>query len=156
MSSRRRRHPLPSTMTFLSPDRRWRAGSCLVAAAWLGHDLASGPSSPNGTIIGVLLVAGLLVVAWRIFHKRLTVDETGLTDERITSVRHIEWSEISELTVGRPSGLWGGYCVQAVRHDGEVFDVLALRAYRLSPSAWHLDELHRAVWTMHAMATSRI
>jgi hypothetical protein len=59
---------------------------------------------------------------------------------------------IAGFQVNRPSALWGGFCITAVRHDGATIDLMSTRAYSRVPSTRHLDELQRICWSLEEAA----
>jgi len=143
------------TTRYASPERRWRAGLTVVAAACLGWYLSSRLASLAGIVAGSALGAGSLCLAAPIIRSHLAVNGGGLTDRRAFRVVRLSWSEIAEFRVDRPGGLWGGFCVVATRHDGSAVDLLSTRAYSRIPSARHLDEVYRICWSLEEAAASR-
>jgi hypothetical protein len=79
----------------------------------------------------------------------------GIEDHRLFGTTRIGWERIAGFEIGRPGGLWGGFCVQALRRDGTSVDLMSTRAYSRIPSAGHLDELHRISWTLAEAAAQR-
>lgn len=104
-----------------------------------------------------IIAAGVAIGVWLailILRTHLTISDEGLADHRIFRVVRIPWGVIDRFEVGHPGGLWGGYCVCAVCHDGATVDLMSTRAYSRVPSARHLDELHRISWTLDEVARS--
>lgn len=150
-----------------SPERRWRAAAALVLAGlagWvvsgsihLGVRPAASPGLPLAAKAGIF-GCGVAVGAWLailVLRTHLTISDDGLADHRIFRVVRIPWPVITRFEVGRPGGLWGGYCVCAVRRDGATVDLMSTRAYSRVPSARHLEELQRICWTLDEIAGSR-
>jgi len=140
---------------YASPERRWRAGLTVLAAACLEWYLSSRLASVAGIVVGSALGAGSLCVAVQTIRSHLAVNSEGLTDRRAFRVVRLSWAEIAEFRVDRPGGLWGGFCVVATRHDGSAVDLLSTRAYSRIPSAHHLDEVYRICWSLEEAAASR-
>jgi hypothetical protein len=147
-------------MRIASPERRWRAAAALViagAAGWvvsgsihLGVRPATSPGLPLVARAGII-AAGVAIGAWLavlVLRTHLTVSDAGLADHRSFRVVRVPWQLIDRFEVGRPGGLWGGYCVSAVCRDGATIDLMSTRAYSRVPSARHLDELHRICWSL--------
>jgi hypothetical protein len=147
-----------------SPERWWRAATAPVIAAgagWfaarsvrLGTRPGNAPGLPTAYAIvltGLAVAVGLLL-AVLIMRSHLSVGDDGVADYRMLRVVKVPWHEITGFEVSRPRGPWGGYCVSAVRGDGERIDLLSTRAYSRIPSARHVDELHRICWTLEEAA----
>lgn len=143
------------TSHYASPERWWRAGLTVLAAACLGWYLSSRLPSPAGIVIGGVLGAGSLCLAALIIRSHLAASAEGLTDRRAFRVVRLSWAEVAEFRVDRPGGLWGGFCVIATRRDGSTVDLLSTRAYSRIPSARHLDEVYRICWSLEEAAASR-
>lgn len=133
-----------STLRFVSPERRWRAGLLVVLACWFGWRV----SVAVGVLPGGLAAAGLLAFAVPVTRNCLIVTDEGLTDRRAVRSIRVPWERIAGFRVGRPGWLWGGFCVIAVCRDGSEAALLSTRAYFWVPSPHHLDELHRFCWTL--------
>jgi Bacterial PH domain len=135
---------------FVSPERRWRAGVLVLLAAWFGWRSFRYAGSPSyaGPVIGVVLMAFFLAGAVLAMRSCLVVTDEGLADRRALRTVRVGWSQVSELRVARPGGLWGGYCVVVDCRDGRHVDLLSTRAYSRAPSSPHLDELYRLCWTL--------
>jgi hypothetical protein len=138
------------TLRFVSPERRWRAASLLLLAAWvMWRSLAfTGSLRLPGLIVGGVATAALLAGVLPVVRSCLIVSDEGLTDRRAFRRVRLSWPQISEFRVARPGGPWGGYCVVADCRDGTQVDLLSIRAYSRSPSSHHLDELHLICWTL--------
>jgi hypothetical protein len=156
---------VPGT-SITSPERRWRAASAPVMTAAAGWIVAGSvrlgfrPDSLGLPLADMILVTGLaatvgLWLAVLILRTHLTVDDEGLADHRMFRVVRVPWPVITGFDVNRPRGLRGGYCVCAVRGDGEPIDLLSTRAYSRVPSARHVDELHRICWTLEEIRARR-
>jgi hypothetical protein len=158
--------PVPSTR-IASPERRWRALAALVIGAlagWvvsgsihLGVRPAISPGLPLGARVGII-GAGAAIGVWLgilVLRTHLAVSDDGVADHRMLRVVRVPWPVIAGFEVGRPGGLWGGYCVCAVCRDGTTIDLMSTRAYSRVPSAQHLDELHRICWTLDEAAGTR-
>jgi Bacterial PH domain len=151
--------------SIASPERRWRAAASPVIAGVIGWvvtgsvQLGLRDGIPAGLFPStrILLTAGAvaigLALAVLIMRTRLVLTDEGLCDRRLFRVVRIPWELIAEFEIGRPGGLWGGFCVQAVRRDGARVDLMSTRAYSRIPSAGHLDELHRISWTLQQAAS---
>lgn len=158
---------MPS-MRIASPERRWRAATAPLIAGAVGWVIigsfqlpggASGLSEPLPLTVRViftcLAVAVGVYLAGRIMHTHLAVNDEGLADHRLFRVVRLPWPLIAGFEVDRPGGLWGGFCVVAIRRDGGRTDLMATRAYSRSPSAQHLDELQRICWNLEEIAMKR-
>ena len=127
------------TFRIVSPERRWRAASLVLIAAWVawrGFRYA-GPGQYAGPVVGCLVAAGLLAWVIPVMRTCLVVTEQGLIDRRAVRSVRVAWLEITELRVARPGGLWGGFCVVASCRDGSDVDLLS-RTIGDGPSAWEL------------------
>jgi hypothetical protein len=131
-----------------SPERKWRVWFCLVAASGIVLDVVLHSQSVLEVGVGLVLAAGLAVLASRISKTCLVADAQGLTDVGVVRRRQVPWTLIAKLEVGRPGALWGGYCIKARLLDGGEVDLLSTRAYSMLPSRVDYDELHRVVWTL--------
>lgn len=135
---------------FASPERRWRAACLVLLAAWLGwrgfH--YAGPDPYVGQAAGGVLAGALAALAVPVARTCLIVGDIGVTDRRALRTVVVPWREITELRVGRPGGLWGGFCLIAERDDGTSADLLSTRVYSRAPSSRHLDELERFCWML--------
>ena len=156
---------LPTSIS--SPERRWRAASAPLIAGVIGWIVAesirlgirpgTSPGLPLAAKITVTcgaVVVGL-VLAVLIMRNRLVVAGDGLADHRIFRVIRIPWEEIAAFEIGRPQGLWGGFCVTVVSRNGTTTDLMSTRAYSRIPSAGHVDELYRISWTLEQALVSR-
>ena len=153
-------------VSIASPERQWRAAaSPLIAgtAGWilagsLHLDLRSAPPTPLPTAATVSVISGAvaigLALAVLIMRTRLVLTHEGIADHRLFRVTRMPWGLIARFEIGRPHGLWGGFCIQAVCRNGEQVDLMSTRAYSRVPSAGHLDELHRISWTLEGRLTS--
>lgn len=106
-----------------------------------------------------LFVTGLSVVvgpmlAWLIMRTHLEVDD-GLADRRLFKVVRLPWQAIVGFEVARPGSLWGGFCVVAICGNGISVSLMATRTYSRVPSAQHLDELTRILWSLEQAAARR-
>lgn len=147
--------PLDGEVRLVSPERRWRCWIALaLAAVWVPVaavlTIATGGAVAE-IAVSVLVLVLLLVLAWRISTTYVTVDEHGLADHRVLRTVRVGWDAVSGFEVGRPAGIWDGYCVQAVTPSGERRDLLATRAYSLVPDSHHYDEIHRMAWTLEVL-----
>lgn len=153
-------------MRIASPERWWRAVTApLIAgfAGWLAGAirlrLHPGPSQGlplTARIVVTCLAAAVGVcLAVLITRTHLTVDDEGLADHRLLRVVRVPWQMISGFEVGRPRGLWGGFCVIAVCRDETTIDLMSTRAYSRVPSTQHLDELTRICWTLEEATTKQ-
>jgi hypothetical protein len=153
---------LPNSIS--SPERRWRAASAPLIAGLIGWIVAESirlgtrpgispgvPLAAKITVTCCALAAGL-ALAVLIMRTRLVVAAEGLADHRIFRVIRIPWQEIAAFEVGRPQGLWGGFCVAVVARNGTTTDLMSTRAYSRIPSGWHVDELYRISWTLEQAA----
>jgi hypothetical protein len=150
--------------TIASPERRWRAGASPLLAAIIGWVVANslrvrtnaGPPAGLPAMTKAIVICSALAVgcalAVLVMRTHLAVTAAGIEDHRLIRVTRIGWAQIGGFEVGRPGGLWGGFCVQALRHDGTSTDLLSTRAYSRIPSAGHVDELHRISWTLADVA----
>jgi hypothetical protein len=116
----------------------------VVPAAWFGWRI----SLLAGVVAGCFVGAGLLSLAVPIMRTCLIVTDDGLIDRRAMRIVRLPWPEIADFRVGRPSGLWGGFCVVAVCRGGTGVDLLSTRVYPRLPSPGHLDDLQRISWTL--------
>ena len=155
-------------MRIASPERRWRAATAPLIGGligWFGSGsirlalrAAAPPESiplPVRIIVTCLAVAAGLYLAVLILRTHLTVSDDGLADHRMFRVVQVPWPQIARFEVGRPGGLWGGFCVTAVCRDRTTVDLMSTRAYSRVPSARHLDELHRICWSLEEAATKQ-
>lgn len=149
-------------MRIASPERWWRAVLAPLIAGGAGWYLAgsfrlglhAGTSRPLPTaariaVTGAALAAGA-ILAVLTARAHLQVDEEGLADHRVFTVRRVPWQQVAGFEVGRPGALWGGFCVIADRRDGTTVDLMSTRAYSRLPSARHIDELQRICWSLEA------
>ena len=67
---------------YASPERRWRAGLTVVAAACLGWYLSSRLASLAGIVAGSALGAGSLCLAAPIIRSHLAVNSEGASKKR--------------------------------------------------------------------------
>ena len=143
-----------------SPERRWRAAAPPVLAGVIGWIVAGSvqvrarggipaglPATTKAIVVGCALAIGCWV-AVLVLRTHLAVTDAGIEDHRLFGATRIGWEQIAGFEIGRPGGLWGGFCVQALRRDGSSVDLMSTRAYSRIPSAGHLDELHRISWTL--------
>ncbi len=147
-------------MRIVSPERRWRAAAAPLIAGAVGWFLAGsfrlglhagaspGLSLAARIVVTCAAVAIGLVIGFLIMRTHLSVGEEGLADHRILRVLRVSWPQIEGFEVGRPGGLWGGFCVIAVRRDSTTLDLMSTRAYSRVPSEQHLDELQRICWSL--------
>jgi len=145
------------TFRIVSPERRRRAASLVLIAAWVawrGFRYA-GPGQYAGPVVGCLVAAGLLAWVIPVMRTCLVVTEEGLIDRRAVRSVRVAWLEITELRVARPGGLWGGFCVVASCRDGSDVDLLSTRAYSRVPLSRHLDEVQRICWTLEEHLATR-
>jgi hypothetical protein len=133
-----------ATHSFVSPERRWRAAFMVPVAAFFGW----WAFVHLGPVAGALVAAGLLGFVIPIMRSCLIADDDGLADRRAIRTVRVPWRQVAEFRVERPGGIWGGFCVVAVRSDGTQVDLLSTRAYSRAPSSSHLDELLRLCWTL--------
>jgi hypothetical protein len=144
-----------------SPERLWRAGASPVLAGIIGwlvagsvqvHGRAGLPAGlPATTTKAIVVGCALAIGSWLavlVLRTHLAVTDGGIEDHRLFRASRIGWDQIAGFEIGRPGGLWGGFCVQALRRDGTSVDLMSTRAYSRIPSAQHLDELHRISWTL--------
>ncbi|MFI5065857.1 MAG: hypothetical protein ACHP9Z_18030 [Streptosporangiales bacterium] len=99
------------TFRIVSPERRRRAASLVLIAAWVawrGFRYA-GPGQYAGPVVGCLVAAGLLAWVIPVMRTCLVVTEEGLIDRRAVRSVRVAWLEITELRVARPGGLWGRF-----------------------------------------------
>jgi hypothetical protein len=144
-----------------SPERRWRAaaspviGWVVAGSVRLGlrDGVPAGLPAPARALVLSGAVAIGLGLAVLIMRTRLVLTGEGLCDRRLFRVVRIPWELIGEFDIGRPDGLWGGFCVQAICRDGARVNLMSTRAYSRIPSAAHLDELHRISWTLAKAAS---
>ena len=161
-----RKSPVPG-MRMTSPERRWRAATAPLVAGLIGWTLAGSfqPGPRPGAAPGLPLTARIIVtclavavglcLAVLIMRTHLAVNDEGLADHRMFRVVRVPWQMITRFEVGRPGGLWGGFCVAAVCRDRTTIDLMATRAYSRVPSAQHLDELTRICWSLEEAAANR-
>jgi Bacterial PH domain len=146
------------TYRIVSPERRWRAGSLVVLAAWVVWRAIRYPGPWHGAAVvtGCVVAVGLLAGVIPAMKTCLVVSEEGLTDRRALRSVRAAWPQIQELRVARPGGVWGGFCIVVTRRDGAEVDLLSTRAYSRVPFSRHLDELQRICWTLeeHLFARS--
>lgn len=154
-------------MCVASPERPWRAAASPLIAGVIGWILSEslrpgvhpGPSPGLPLVAKMIVVGGAVVIgltlAVLIMRTRLVVTDDGLADHRVFRVIRIPWEEITGFEIGRPKGLWGGFCVIAVRRDGAAVDLMSTRAYSRIPSARHVDELYRISRTLEQAACDR-
>jgi hypothetical protein len=116
-----------------------------LLAAWY---FAVRHGSVAGVLVGCVLAAALLAVAWRVLGARLVADSQGLTDYRAIRIVRVRWEDVAGFEVARPAGPWGGVCVRSIQRAGEPVDLLATRGYSLLPSRSSYDEVHRMMWTL--------
>jgi hypothetical protein len=118
--------------------------------------LRPGPSPGVPLVARVIMICIAAVIglgiAVLIMRTRLVVSTDGLADHRIFRVIRILWEDIAAFEVGRPKGLWGGFCVTAVLRNGASIDLMSTRAYSRIPSGRHVDELYRISWTLEQAA----
>jgi hypothetical protein len=132
-------------------------GWILSESVRLGARPGTSPGLPPAAKI-ILICGGVLIglgLAAGIMRTRLMVADDGLADHRIFRVIRLRWEEIAGFEVGRPNGLWGGFCVTAVCRNGTTVDLMSTRAYSRVPSARHFDELYRISWTLEEAAGLR-
>lgn len=155
-------------MLIASPERRWRAATAPLIGGLIGW-FGSGSirlelradATPQAMpltariIVTCLAVAAGLYLAMLIMRTHLAVSDDGLADHRMFRVVQVPWQQIAKFEVGRPGGLWGGFCVTAVRRDRTTVDLMSTRAYSRIPSARHLDELIRICWSLEEAATKQ-
>jgi hypothetical protein len=152
-------------MRIASPERRWRAGTAPLIAGLIGWIVGSVRlARPAGPPAALPLTAHIIVTCvaiaigvWlgaRILRTCLSVSDDGLADHRLFRVVRVPWQRIAGFEVDRPGWLWGGFCVTAKCRDGRAVDLLSTRAYSRVPSAWHLDELQRILWTLDDAAAA--
>ena len=141
----------------VSPERRWRAASLVLIAAWFAWRAFryAGPDRYAGTVVGSLVAAGLLAWVIPVLRTCLIVTEEALIDRRSVRSVRVPWPQITELHVARPGGLWGGFCIVVTRRDGSNIDLLSTRAYSRVPFSGHLDELQRICWTLEELLAAR-
>jgi hypothetical protein len=149
-------------MRIASPERWWRAALAplfLGGAGWylsgafrLGLHAGSSRDLPTLARIAVTCAAFAvgLVLAVLTARAHLLVDDEGVADHRVFTVRRVPWRQIAGFEVGRPGALRGGFCVIAARRDGTTVDLMSTRAYSWVPSARHIDELQRVCWSLEA------
>ncbi len=155
-------------MRIASPERRWRAATAPLIGGligWFGSGsirlalrAAAPPESiplPVRILVTCLAVAAGLYLAVLILQTHLTVNDDGLADHRMFRVVQVPWPQIAGFEVGRPGGLWGGFCVTALCRDRTTVDLMSTRAYSRVPSARHLDELHRICWSLEEAAAKQ-
>ncbi len=145
------------TFRIVSPERRWRAASLVLLAAWVIWRAVryAGPLHLAGLVLGCLVAAVLLGFVVPVMRTCLIVSDEDLTDRRAVRRVRVAWPQVAEFRVARPGGLWGGYCVVADCRDGTQIDFLSIRAYSRAPSSRHLDELQRICWTLEECLASR-
>jgi hypothetical protein len=136
-----------SALRFVSPERHWRAALLVVPSAWLGW----GVYQFFGTVAGCVVGAALLSLAIPTMRTSLTVTGDELIDKRALRTVRVAWPQIAGFRVGRPGGLWDGFCVIAACHDETQVDLLSTRVYSRSPSARHLEELHATCETLRGL-----
>jgi hypothetical protein len=153
-------------MRIASPERRWRAGAAPLIAGLIGWIVAGSVQLPDraGPEVSLPLIVRIIVTsvavgigAWlgaRILRSYLSVSDEGLADHRLFRVVRVPWQRIASFEVGRPGWMWGGFCVTANCRDGRAVDLLSTRAYSRLPSAWHLDELQRIMWSLDEAAAA--
>jgi hypothetical protein len=137
-----------TVVSLHSPERRWRVALCGLATLGAVLQLVVPHRSALEDLAGVALAVVFVTLGWRSSLTRTTADSGFLTDHRAFRTRQIEWPQVLDLVVGRPGGLWGGYCIRAVLRDGGELDLLSTRAYSLLPSRVNYDEIHRMIWTL--------
>ena len=151
-------------MRITSPERWWRAAAAPLIAGWTGWAVSGSlrlglragtsaevPLTPR-IIVSCITAAVGLGLAALILRTHLTVGDEGLADHRMFRVVRVSWNVIAGFQVNRPSALWGGFCITAVRHDGATIDLMSTRAYSRVPSTRHLDELQRICWSLEEAA----
>jgi hypothetical protein len=155
------------SIRIASPERKMRVVATPLAFGIIGWALAASihlgirPAESPGLGLEVKVIittAAVAIGSWlgqRILRTHLIVSDDGITDVRIFTSVNISWNEASEFDIGRPGGLHGGLCVIVTRPDGATIDLLSTRAYSIIPSARHVDELHRIVWTLQESAETR-
>ena len=145
------------TYRIVSPERRWRAGSLVVLAAWfLWRSIRyAGHWHQAAVVTGCVVAAGLLAGVIPAMKTCLVVSDEGLTDRRALRSVRVAWPQIEEVRVARPGGLWGGFCIVITRRDGAEVDLLSTRAYSRVPFSRHLDELQRICWTLEEHLSAR-
>jgi hypothetical protein len=79
---------------------------------------APGLSLSARLIVTSAAIAVGLCLAALIMRTHLAVSDEGLADHRLFKVVYVPWQEIVGFEVARPGWLWGGFCVTAVRGDG--------------------------------------
>jgi hypothetical protein len=153
-------------MRIASPERRWRAGAAPLIAGLIGWIVAGSVELPRqaAPMAGLPLAVRIIVtcvaivigvwLAARILRTYLSVSDEGLADHRLFRVVRVPWRRIASFEVDRPGWMWGGFCVTANCRDGRAVDLLSTRAYSRIPSAWHLDELQRILWSLDAAAAT--
>ena len=118
----------------------------------------SRPSPAGAPLTGHIIVASVATVlglglAARIARTCLTRTDNGLADKRLFRVVRVHWQQVTGFEIARPGALWGGFCIVAICRDGVTVDLMATRAYSWIPSARHMDELERILWTLEEAAT---
>jgi hypothetical protein len=136
--------------TFVSPERRWRAVFMVLLAAFLCWRAFryTGPGRDLAVVAGCLIPAGLAASVVLVLRTCLIVTADDVIDRRALRAMRVPWDRIAAFSVARPGWLWGGFCVIAELTDGQHVDLLSTRAYALTPSTAHLDELQRLCWTL--------
>jgi hypothetical protein len=146
-----------TTFRIISPERRWRATSLVLLAAWVIWRTVryAGPPHLAGLIVGSLVAAALLGFVVPVMRTCLIVSDEDLTDRRAVRKVRVAWRQVAGFHVARPGALWGGFCVVADCRDGTHVDFLSVRAYSRAPSSRHLDELQRICWTLEERLATR-
>ena len=153
-------------LSLASPERGYRVAFWLalavlfgVGAAWPGAALWPLPilrAVYPGVRVLLAVVALLALVTGRLSWRAWVIaDSEGVLDVGPLRRRRLAWPAISGFDVDRPGGLWGGYCVRALREDGGHVDLLGLRAYVRVPSVRHFDELHRLAWLLDGVRAAQ-
>ncbi len=140
---------MPS-MRMASPERRWRAATAPLIAGLIGWLVAASfrPRMHNVGYTGLPLTVRIAVTCFAvavglcaavlIMRTHLTVTDEGVADHRMFRVVRVPWPMITGFEVGRPRGLWGGFCVAAICQDRTTIDLMARGRIRVSPrlSTW--------------------
>jgi hypothetical protein len=116
----------------------------VLPAAWFGWRAYSYAGIVAGCVVGI----GLLSLAIPIMRTCLIVTDECLIDRRVIRAIRIPWQQITGFEIARPGWLWGGFCIKVARLDGTSLDLLSTRVHSRTPTASHIDDLHRISWTL--------
>ena len=87
------------TFRIVSPERRWRAASLVLLAAWVIWRAVryAGPLHLAGLVLGCLVAAVLLGFVVPVMRTCLIVSDEDLTDRRAVRRVRVAWPQVAEF-----------------------------------------------------------